>query len=86
MILGFIVGVAAGAILLTWYQSYLEEKEFEAELKDVANEMEEGDYSFSYDCLNDPDPVDEEQENKIKGILENYPDAIDEIHKHIPKI
>lgn len=57
MFIGLILGFAAGVIFLTMYNVYQEEKRFEEELAEIFDEMvEETNETFTYDCLNDPEP------------------------------
>ena len=70
MILGFILGLAAGVVLITWFQLNEEQKEFEAELNEIFDEMEEEtNETFTYDCMTD-----------------TYNDSCEKVSEHIPKI
>lgn len=62
MLLGFILGLAAGVILAAAWEANYEYKKFEEELEQLEQEAIEENYeSFTYDCMNDPDPVEEDK-------------------------
>lgn len=69
MLLGFVLGLAAGVILMAVVQVQQHNKEFEEELERLEKEsVEKNSEIFTYDCLNDPDPIDEEIDKHIPRI------------------
>lgn len=69
MLLGFILGVVVGVISMAAMEIYQCNKEFEEELEKIIQEATAENYElFTYDCLNDPDPVDEETSKHIPSI------------------